>query len=60
MQILVLSGMYFLMLWSICHQPDTFIQVGSGHTVYYKYQFLGHFAAHIANIPKWHKYHYLF
>ena len=29
MQILVLLGMYF----GICHQPDTFIQIGSGHTV---------------------------
>ena len=30
MLILVLLGMYF---GGICHQPDTFIQIGSGHTV---------------------------
>ena len=36
MQILVLLGMYFDTVHScggIGHQPDTFIQIGSGHTV---------------------------
>ena len=35
MQILVLLGMYFdaVVNGDICHQPDTFIQIGSGHTV---------------------------
>ena len=34
MQILGLLDMYFdAAVVCICHQPDTFIQVGSGHTV---------------------------
>ena len=35
MQILGLIGMYFdaVVSSSICHQPFTFIQIGSGHTV---------------------------
>ena len=33
MQILVLLGMYFDCCGGICDQPDTFIQIGSDHTV---------------------------
>ena len=35
MLILVLLGMYFdAVVVSICNQPDNFIEIGSGHTVY--------------------------
>ena len=33
MQILVLLGMYFDAVVVFCDQPDTFIQIGSDHTV---------------------------